>query len=189
MLGLGNTLVNGGPVSEEPFSFTYTSDFTSDADGFSYETGSIAQANTVTHNATGPDGNAGWLKVEFTEDHPTPINWQIRRDMSDQDVAYTRTSSDDTVTWSFDIHFDGGDDDAWGGTDPVDAQQGGLAPMLRSFTVDQDTTTTVSNPADPFGGAGGAPLFFLRWQDSGDFPNTGAILYLKNVSISVSGLR
>lgn len=188
MLGLGNTLVNGGSLEEVPFSFTYTSDFTSDADGFSYLSGNIPQANTITHNATGPDGNAGWLKVEFTEDHSNQINWQLMRDMSDQDAAYSLTGASDTVTWSFDIHFDGGANDAWGGTDDVDVAQAGLDPKVRSFSAAQDQTVTISSPSTP-AGAGTAPKFSIKFTENDDYPNNGAILYLKNVSISVSGVR
>lgn len=188
MLGLGNTLVNGGAPSETPFSFTYTSDFTSSADGWEYFATGVSQAHTVSFNQTGPDATGGWLKIEFTEDNATPLSWEFRRDLSDQDPAYTEVKEGDEVTWDITLYFDASAGDVWTGTDDIAIQHLGLSPKTRGFQAAQDTVLNV----DETGGAtflSGVPYFRIRFSVSGDFPNTGAILWIKDASCTVSGVR
>jgi len=188
MLGLGSTLVNGGGPSETPFSFTYTSDFTSSADGWEYSAGSSPQANTISFNQTGPDATGGWLKIEFTEDHGVPLNWSMRRNLSDQDPIYSEAKEGDEVTWDITLYFDATAGDVWTGTDDVFITSVGVSPKTRGYQAAQDTILNIDETgASTF--LAGTPYFQVRFSNSTDYPNTGAILWIKGAACTVSGVR
>lgn len=188
MLGLGSTLVNGGAPSETPFSFTYTSDFTSSADGWEYSATGAPQANTISFNQTGPDATSGWLKIEFTEDHGVPISWEMRRDLSDQDLVYTEAKEGDEVTWDITLYFDATAGDVWTGTDDVLISVLGVSPKSRGYNAAQDTILNIDEGlTHTF--LPGTPYFRIRFTSAIDYPNTGAILWIKGATCTVSGVR
>jgi len=188
MLGLGSTLVNGGTPSETPFSFTYTSDFTSSADSWEYSATSAPQANTISFNQTGPDATGGWLKIEFTEDHGVPLTWEMRRSLSDQDPVYSEAKEGDEVEWGITLYFDASAGDVWTGTDDIAIQRLGVSPKVRAYSAAQDTVLNIDEGlTHTF--LSGTSYFRIRFAVSSDYPNTGAVLWIKNASCTVSGVR
>tara|TARA_R100000234_G_scaffold51858_1_gene31099 strand:+ start:616 stop:1140 length:525 start_codon:yes stop_codon:yes gene_type:complete len=171
MLGLGTSTVKGGPAKR--LVGTYTSDFTSDADGWAGN--SIQGTLTLTANQT-IDSTGGWLKGTF-DTNQTDDNARLQ--LSDVGISITPGMSTEI---SYKIYIVN-DSNKWGSTPPIFHRfyyNGGFV----SSNVSYDTTTSIS---DNDTAISTSPIVYFQfgWASLGDGPLAGAVFYIKDIVYNV----
>jgi hypothetical protein len=177
MLGLGNNLISGVYVESDTLISSYTSDFTSDNDGwapYSIEGGSLTQ----TFNES-IGGSSGWMKNVFPGNQ-TGISGLITTNLFGTDRAIG-----DYAILSYKIYFVD-DSGKWTGGDTDVTHVFYIMNKTNTFVADMDEVVSTGNyktEAATSGTYSRGPL--LRFEDSGDYPLAGAIFYIKDISINV----
>ena len=171
MLGLGTSTVKGGPAKR--LVGTYTSDFTSDADGWAGD--SIQGTLTLTANQT-IDSTGGWLKGTF-DTNQTDSN--ARLELSDVGISITPGMSTEI---SYKIYIVD-DSNKWGSSAPITHRlyyNGGWVHA----NVAYDTTTSLSGN-DIASTTSSIIYFQFGWAAIGDAPLAGAVFYVKDIVYNV----
>ena len=137
MLGLGNSLVTGGPV--EVLKGLYTSDFTSDVDGWYAQSIDEGDLN-LTANQT-IDGTGGWLKGTFTETQTSGFIL-LRKTLTSSETGWDDISVNDWYTVTYKIYIVD-DSNKWGSSPPI-THSFKSGSVTHNTDVAYDTTTSVS---------------------------------------------
>ena len=171
MLGLGNGLIKGGGANVLSLTDTYTSDFTSNTDGWAaYSSTDLTLSNNQTI-----DSSSGWLKGTYgaTQTNVSGITKSLG----------WATSAGDMIIWSYKIHIvnDGGKWDPEGDSDGV-MQYTTFGVNNSLITTTLDSTTTNSSTAYLASGMGDQTMI-IKFQTADDLPQEDAVFYVKDFSL------
>ena len=174
MLGLGSSLITGGP--SEKVLATFTSDFTSSTDGFvaaSIDEGDL----NLTYNQT-IDGTSGWLKGTFTETQTS--GFILCRRLS---IALPH-STGDTYQMSYKFYVVD-DSNKWGSDPPIRHRTSFTNASITFNDVPYDTTTEVSFTKS-ITGSGSTTSITFDFTD--EKPAAGGVFYVKDIVLKVIGI-
>ena len=177
MLGLGNSLVTGGPV--EVLKGLYTSDFTSDVDGWYAQSIDEGDLN-LTANQT-IDGTGGWLKGTFTETQTSGFIL-LRKTLTSSETGWDDISVNDWYTVTYKIYIVD-DSNKWGSSPPI-THRFYYASKWVHASVDYDTTTSLSGNNT----AGASSAVYINFGPGGDLPLAGAVFYVKDIVYTVHSM-
>ena len=176
MLGLGS----GIHLAQRPglrLLYTYTSDFTSDADGWAAL--SVQGTLTIQANQT-IDSTGGWLKCSYDTNQTDTLSGIIR----DSDGYSGDRQAGDVFTVTYKIYLQNVSGEDWGGADDVwtifKAGEVGNDGLQHA----QDTTVTAaeSDFSIPQTDGWGSTLQ-LYFSASGDKPSADAVFYVKDIIV------
>ena len=180
MLGLGGSLTSGVYVEGDTLMSSYTSDFTSDADGWSNYSveGDPGLTLAAGENAPGESSN-DWLKGTYDTNQTN--NSGIMR----VNLLGTNRAIGDYAIISYKIYFVD-DNGKWTGSDTDVRFIFSVVGRNNAFTVDMDETVSTANhetiPAIAPNYGRSAIVIFSTVKD---YPLDGAVFYIKDISIKV----
>ena len=189
MLGLGSSITTGGAIIAPSIKATFTSDFTSDVDGwlaFSIQNSSsdlTLAANTNPYDDLGGSApnSDGWLRGTYGVTQ-TNINGVHRNGWI---TGYTKERGD-YVVLSLKLYIVN-DSGKWGGSDDVEVLI--TTPPSNpnsSQDVPLDTETTLNYTSNPDAdGVYAQTSIQVLTQTAGDLPQVGAVFYIKDVVVQV----
>jgi len=180
MLGLGGSLTSGVYVEGDTLISSYTSDFTSDADGWSKYSveGDPGLTLAAGENAPGESSN-DWLKGTYGTNQ-TDSSGILRGNLFGTDRAIG-----DYAILSYKIYFVD-DNGKWTGSDTDVSLSFFVVGKSNSFTVDMDETVSTANhetaPATVPNYSRSPIVVFSTVED---LPLDGAVFYIKDISIKI----
>lgn len=185
MIGLGNSLQAASTPSSGGLTtvMSYTSDFTSDADGWDMEAVAFATAPEVEFNVDNVSGEDDTLKITLAGEPDG--TFKLRRQSTADSQGWL---VGDEVTFSFDIKIDD--------NIPLNGQNASFQVRLgqfnssrsASFGVSDNQWTTISGTFDSISSNSGTSetgrAFNIAFNSSNTRPSVNDIIYIKNVSIT-----
>ena len=169
-LGLSNTSYKVPVLRWE-----YTSDFTSDNDG--WDPTSIQGTLTQTYDQDIPGGSGGgWMKNVYD------TNQTSTSGLVESLTGLPTAKVGDHFYITYKLYLDGD----WSGTDDVDV-------LTVSGPFGPNTTTRVSQDAETgiYRATSSAPFSFyssfvqIKFDTDGDYPQSGAIFWIKDINIKI----
>jgi len=186
MLGLGSSLSQHTSPDYPQLRATFTSDFTSDVDGWtahsiqnsSSDLTLAANTNPNDDLGTGPDSD-GWLRGTYGVTQ-TDLNGIMKNGWIS---GYTK-SPGDYIIISFKVYLVN-DSGKWGGSDDVTMFiSTPIAPVNPEVALDTEVTVNGTTDVDLDGAYTGTAISILT-QTAGDLPQAGAVFYVKDVVVQV----
>jgi len=175
MLGLGSSLVTGGP--SEKVLATFTSDFTSGTDSFVASSIDEGDLNLTTNQTI--DGTGGWLKGTFTETQTS--NFILFRRLNIP-LSY---SVGDTFEMSYKFYVVD-DSNKWGSSPPIRHMVTlNNTSGVTYVDVPYDTTTSQSFTKSITGSSSTVNISFDFTQEK---PSADAVFYVKDIELKVIGM-
>lgn len=147
---------------EKPVS-DYESDFSSGVDSWTQ----LGHAGATVASATGPDGTAGWLKVEFS--HATPLSSIV----SHTTALSSGKASGDLYRVTGDIQVELAD------TDPATVRLT-VGGVNEDFEVAQDEVKSFELYIEA---TSNSRQLLIQFIEPSDLPKLGDTLYLKNIKV------
>tara|TARA_R100000655_G_scaffold8028_1_gene21310 strand:+ start:756 stop:1325 length:570 start_codon:yes stop_codon:yes gene_type:complete len=182
MLGIGTGIYKRKPPKLTLIS-TYTSNFTSDTDGWAAHA-NLEGTLTLAANQTAPgSGEAGWLKGTFDTNQTNPSDLEKITLINPLKIG-------DYFSVSFKVYLDNPGaslGDYWDGTDDVDGfitVIGGKGNAGSFSAIPQEQVVTIdhhSNPSGPVTNINGNA--HIRVTSSPDQPQANAVFYIKDIVI------
>jgi len=154
----------------------YESDFTSDNDGWG--AASVQGTLTQTFDEDIPGGSGGgWMKNVY-DTNQTSTSGILRNN-----TLSSSYKPGDHVFFSYDIYLDGD----WDGSDDVTINHLVGTGMVQASDVEvtQDTEENVYHVTGSSSFTFGGTIVRINFAEDGDYPQDGAIYYIKNIDVKV----
>ena len=178
MLGIASGLIQ--PRYSHRIKHTYTSDFTSDNDGWN-PVGIEGTLNQAFDQDIPGGSGGGWMKCKYDT---TQTNISSLSKSGSMMPAGGNQRVGDFAVMSFKIYLDGD----WGGPDPVTGLVTNLTTAaIKSHEIPQDQIVEVVHIADSTIVGFYSDIAQIRFDESGDLPQEDATFWLKDIKIDTYG--